>query len=109
MTVIQLEQISNRFYVTASGHACYSEYGKDIVCAAVSTLIQSFGFFCEDMQEESKCIVRHMVFNEVDGVYILVVEGDVNTLEPAYKMLKTGLEAIANNFPKNILLAGENN
>ena len=25
--------------ITLNGHACYDEYGKDIVCAAVSTLV----------------------------------------------------------------------
>lgn len=37
--------------ITAEGHADYAEYGKDIICAAVSTLAQSFIASIEELTE----------------------------------------------------------
>ncbi len=42
MTDIKLKRINNSIVeVTASGHTGYGESGEDIVCAGLSTLIQS--------------------------------------------------------------------
>ena len=38
MTEIEALYEENEFYLTIKGHAEYGEYGKDIVCSAVSIL-----------------------------------------------------------------------
>lgn len=39
--MIKITYSPSRMRITAEGHAGYAEYGKDIVCAGVSALIQS--------------------------------------------------------------------
>lgn len=38
--------------VTVSGHAGYSEYGKDIICSAVSTLTQNLIYSIEQLTKD---------------------------------------------------------
>ncbi len=67
------ENLITGFKVT--GHADYSEYGSDIVCAAVSALvintINSINHFTSDKfrldQDEHKGYIEFHVMNEVSG------------------------------------------
>lgn len=38
--------------ITVSGHAEYSEYGKDIICSAVSTLTQNLIYSIEQLTKD---------------------------------------------------------
>lgn len=90
---------------TVDGHAGYAEYGKDIVCAAVSALLQAF---CESVRElttdELKCVIsagraviRYEALTE-DAQLLLnsffigikMIEGSY----PEYVVLKKGFEHI---------------
>ena len=36
----------NTYSIDVTGHAGYAPAGSDIICAAVSALVQSFAFYC---------------------------------------------------------------
>ena len=105
MTNVIVEHMGDRYVISAAGHANYAENGKDIVCAALSALVQSFQFLCEEEQENKKCIIVSLVDEE--GRYLLVVDGLGNILDSAFKMLRIGIESLSMTYPKNISMLRE--
>lgn len=72
-----------------TGHANSAEYGRDIVCAAVSTssilslnLLEAFGFFERNLgtAEVDRGYIN-VVINQIDENCQVVLETLVNTLE----------------------------
>lgn len=97
-----LFRTGNIYSVDVTGHADYAPAGSDIICAAVSALVQSFTFYCR------KTDGIKVLDDEVsEGMASMVIYGDQSKINPAYEMLKTGLWEISLNFPKNILVRGE--
>lgn len=94
---------SNNIYsIDVSGHAEYAPKGADIVCAAVSALVQSFEFYCMKAED-----VRVLEDERKEGVIRYIVVGDKAKIDPAFEMMKTGIREISLNFPKNISYRGE--
>ena len=100
MTTIQTAHIGNRYLIGASGHAKYEAIGKDIVCAAISSLLQSFLLYCEELFEQEKCVIEESKIK--DGFILIIVEGEAKYLEAAFKMLLVGLNDLAESYPKYI-------
>lgn len=69
--------------IMADGHANYGEPGQDIVCAAVSTLMQTL--------ELRGAAVK-------DKGYMLVHTND----EEALKLISEGIQLIAENYPEYV-------
>lgn len=99
-----LQKRQDTYEVQVVGHAGYDETGKDIVCAAVSILVQSFETYCEETSG-----IRIMDKTLQPGIAMYFVTGDKTLIEPAYNMLKIGIEMLSENFSKNIICRGEKN
>ena len=87
--------------ITFNGHANYDEYGKDIVCAAVSAtyLCTVNAILC--FKEDSISITNEENFQE-----IIVLEQDNITLRLLENMINC-LESLEKQYPKNINLDKE--
>ncbi len=46
--MIKIKLDEENLSLTVTGHADYAEYGKDIVCAGVSSLVQALAFYAEN-------------------------------------------------------------
>ena len=54
--MIKIEQYNDKIIV--KGHAGYAENGKDIVCAAISTLLQAFIASVEELTTDNlECVI----------------------------------------------------
>lgn len=87
----------NKGEINISGHANYAEPGKDIVCAAVSTLVQNFYWSVNDFTDDFMCAqaeegqIRQLKFMTIsDGAKLL------------FNSFLLGITALAENYPENI-------
>lgn len=83
--------------LTLFGHANYAEYGKDIVCAGVSALVQALIGWLEENYYKAKCIS----LDPKEGEVIICCEGGVE-LAAVYHMTAIGLEQLANCYPDHV-------
>lgn len=82
--------------ISILGHAMYDEYGKDIVCASVSTLVISTvnnilsinDKTIKVEQNDSKIIMEYIFKDNIIDILVNNMISNLNTL--------------ANNYPKNI-------
>lgn len=82
--------------ISVLGHAMYDEYGKDIVCASVSTLVISTvnnilsinDKTIKVEQNDSKIIMEYIFKDNIIDILVNNMISNLNTL--------------ANNYPKNI-------
>lgn len=84
------------------GHAKHGEKGEDIVCAAISTLFYTLG---ETLNQSSNMLIKPIVFKDEDGKGYLACKpkkeygGNIACM---YHTILTGMELVANNYPKNV-------
>lgn len=78
--------------LTVIGHANYSEYGKDIVCAGVSALVQALVGWIEENSWKVECISVDLK----EG--IISCEGGED-IAAVFNMTTLGLGKIANSYP----------
>ena len=94
MQTIVITKTKNKIFV--SGHAEYAAAGQDIVCAAVSTLVQVFVASVEELTED--CIKADI---QAGSAFI-----EYKNLSDRAQVLKDsfllGLEMIANEYPHNM-------
>lgn len=84
-----------------SGHANFDEYGQDIVCASVSSAVQ---LVCNTITDGFNIKARVSV-DENNGISLKLI--DYSKDSPAITLidgLKTHLEILLEEFPKNINL-----
>lgn len=79
------------------GHANYAEYGKDIVCAGVSAIVQALIGWCEENYETVNCISIDTQAGEV----IISCDGG-ETVAAVFKMATIGLEQLAYSYPDHV-------
>jgi len=70
--------------ITVVGHANYDEYGKDIVCAGVSSLVQT--------------LALRGRLEKLKGDIVIVWSDD----KQALKLITEGLKQVANNYPNYV-------
>ena len=87
----------NKHTLIVSGHANYAEYGKDIVCAGASALVQALIGWIDDADCMVECIDRDHVNNEV----IVSCFGG-KSVEAVFTMAYIGLEQIAESYPNHL-------
>ena len=75
------------------GHANYAEYGKDIVCAGVSAIVQALIGWIEE-NYKADCIS----IDPKEGEVIISCYGG-DDLSAVFKMASIGLEQLANSYP----------
>ena len=85
----------NTHTLEMTGHANYDEYGKDIVCAGCSSLIQALIGWIEENHWKADCINV-----DTKGVYISC-EGGAE-VSAVFNMTALGLEQIANCYPDHV-------
>lgn len=85
-----------------SGHAGHGKKGKDIVCAAVSTLFYTLG---ETLWQSSSMLYEEPLVKEEEGDGYIVChpkeeyEGNIATI---YMTIVIGLQMIAEQYPQNV-------
>ncbi len=82
--------------ISISGHAMYADYGKDIVCSAVSSIVITTinGILAIDDQAIT-------YKNKTDGIEIEIKSFDNVTLKLIDNMIQL-LTKLSNDYPKNL-------
>lgn len=87
----------NTHTLLVTGHANYDEYGKDIVCAGVSALVQALIGWIEENYHVANCISIDHKGSEI----IISCEGG-EEVEAVFGMTSIGLEQIADSYPDHV-------
>lgn len=96
MTIITMDW--RRLELKAKGHAKAGEHGKDLVCAAISALVQTLAQYLEDTNAAGD--YRH----ESGDVAIRAAPGLLKRrrIRLAFRQTMTGLRVLANQYPGNV-------
>ena len=79
-----------------SGHADYDDYGKDIVCAAVtSAAIMAANTIIEIIKADAEA-------SEADGSIKLTAKEDSDAVQTVLKGFKLHIKELAKEYPENI-------
>lgn len=91
----------NEHTLTIHGHANYDEYGKDIVCAGASALVQALIGWIENnpYDVEVDCIS----LDDTNAEVVISCRGENDTAAVFY-MTAIGLEQIANSYPDHVYI-----
>ena len=104
MVTISIKQEKGAFELYANGHAEHAEYGKDLVCAAVSILLYT--------------LVESIDRSDLNGEMIAVMQPGSTFIRMDPKkekeakirgvlsVIETGFSLLEKNFPKNICFMG---
>lgn len=88
----------NTHSISITGHANYAEPGKDIVCAAVSTLALTLMYSIDELTDDYIKSVSEPGYMRIDFL----------TLSDGSKLLidsfMLGVQAMAENYPENIIV-----
>lgn len=87
----------NTHTLTVTGHANYAEYGKDIVCAGVSALVQALIGWIEENYDKANCIS----VDAKNGEVIISCEGN-DELSAVFNMTTIGLEQLSYSYPDHV-------
>lgn len=106
MIDIQVRWKGEPFSLTARGHAeaARNEDGHDLVCCAVSTIIQTLGVSCASLMEVET------VYHRADGFARILVTGTEahwEQLVPRFQMAIEGLTVLASQYPQHVSLSVE--
>ena len=94
MIDIDIYKKNHRYAIRATGHAMYAVHGKDIVCAAVSTLIQAYAFYLRDKQDGIKILEIKLDSGDLNVEYL-----DHNDIYITnFEMIVAGLDAIKESY-----------
>ena len=100
--VITLKANNNYKNIKVTGHALYDDFGKDIVCAAVSSCIITSVNASLLIDENS------LSYEEKNGLEIEVLKEDIVTTKIINNMISNLLE-LEKTYPDNIQIKEENN
>lgn len=81
----------------AEGHAGYAPAGQDIVCAAVSYLMQTLAYSAAEDEHTSSCI-----YQGKDGPVVNVEAGDSVLMRDKFELVADGLDLLAEQYPENV-------
>ncbi|MDO4593880.1 MAG: ribosomal-processing cysteine protease Prp [Tissierellia bacterium] len=81
------------------GHADYDEYGKDIVCAGVSTLATAIINTLDYYHKKSQ-----FIFTDQQGIMKLEITNNNNTTDILMRTFILGIENIEKNFKEYVKL-----
>ena len=81
----------------AEGHAGYAPAGQDIVCAAVSCLMQTLAYSAAEDEHTSSCI-----YQGKDGPVVSVETGDSVLMRDKFELVADGLTMLAEQYPENV-------
>ena len=81
----------------AEGHAGYAPAGQDIVCAAVSCLMQTLAYSAAEDERTSSCI-----YQGKEGPVVSVETGDSVLMRDKFELVADGLDLLAEQYPENV-------
>ena len=81
----------------AEGHAGYAPAGQDIVCAAVSCLMQTLTYSAAEDEHTSSCI-----YQGKEGPVVNVEAGDSVLMRDKFELVADGLDLLAEQYPENV-------
>lgn len=81
----------------AEGHAGYAPAGQDIVCAAVSCLMQTLAYSAAEDEGTSSCI-----YQGKEGPVVNVEAGDSVLMRDKFELVADGLDLLAEQYPENV-------
>ena len=81
----------------AEGHAGYAPAGQDIVCAAVSCLMQTLAYSAAEDEKTSSCI-----YQGEEGPVLNVEAGDSVLMRDKFELVADGLDLLAKQYPENV-------
>lgn len=87
----------NTHTLSVHGHARYGEYGKDIVCAGVSALVQALLGWAENKPYIIECVS----VDPKDGEVIIECQGNED-VAAVFLMTALGIEQIADDYPQHV-------
>lgn len=88
--------------ITISGHANYDEFGKDIVCASVSSTVITTINILLSLDKDS------ISYDDTKGLIIDILKDD-DTTKKIINVLVSNLLELEKAYPKNIQIKEENN
>ena len=100
--VILTKKDDNVNKVIINGHAGYDDFGKDIVCAAVSSTVITTINILLSLDNQS------ISYNDSKGLTIEVLKSDLTT-KKIINVLISNLYKLEKAYPKNIQIKEENN
>ena len=95
---------NNNYYkrIIITGHANYDDFGKDIVCAAVSSTVITTINILLSLDNQS------ISYSDSRGLIIEVLKNDMTT-KKIINVLISNLYELEKAYPKNIQIKEENN
>ena len=97
-----LKKDNNLNKVIIKGHAMYDDFGKDIVCAAVSSTVITSINACLSIDDSS------INYDDKDGLEIEIRKNDIVTKKIIDNMI-SNLKHLEEAYPKNVQIKEENN
>ena len=93
MTEVRFYEDSKEFSIEVEGHAGYAEMGSDIVCSAISILIQTLEAYMDVVATETD--------SEIRSGYAWVYGKGSEAIE-SFRTILTGLRLIEATYPEYI-------
>ncbi|MBR6071861.1 MAG: ribosomal-processing cysteine protease Prp [Acholeplasmatales bacterium] len=86
---------NDNIIVNVSGHALYSDYGNDIVCASVSSMLTMTVNLVDNLGYKFNSVKMEKGYTSFDVINNEVTKGIVTTLEEL-------LDSLSKKYPKNV-------
>lgn len=104
MTIVEIKREEGRIvYVRASGHTNFAEHGEDIVCAGISSIIQTAILGVQNILKVDIMNAR----NEEEGTIEIVVPSELDSkkkedIQIILETMLCGLRDLSQSYPNNI-------
>lgn len=95
--IYEADPEGGKLTMRAEGHAGYAPAGQDIVCAAVSCLMQTLAYSAAEDEHTSSCI-----YQGKDGPVVSVEAGDSVLMRDKFELVADGLDLLAEQYPDNV-------
>lgn len=92
--MIKIKKLSNQIII--EGHAMYEDYGKDIVCAAVSSIIITTVNACLSIDKEA------IVYNQEKDRFTITIKKQDPIIDKLIQNMINLLTELEQDYPKNI-------
>jgi len=89
--------VENTHTLSVQGHANYADYGRDIVCAGVSSLVQALIGWIEENYYKANCIS----IDPKEGEVLISCDGGED-IAAVFHMVSVGLAQIADSYPDHV-------
>lgn len=103
MTEITKSISDRHFKIVIDGHADSAEYGKDLVCCALSTLTFTLIAYLEKQADEGRILNYTVHINESRGYIGLECDLMDNSVEEGIEAITQGYELLQENYKKYII------